>query len=77
MEADATVVVECMDLDSDLVQIAMKTCLPGEPTLMVDTHLGTLLQDFLEDLQQWLKIREGERPRLTFSFKTLREDQSP
>ena len=49
LQADFNVAVECMDLDLDLVQIAVKNYLPGEPILTMDTHLSTLLHDFMAD----------------------------
>ena len=43
-----------MDLDQDpvqMVQIAVKTCLIGEPTVMVSTHLDETMFDFMTKLR--------------------------
>ena len=61
-----------MDLDQDLVQIAVKTGMAGEPTVMVDTHLDELLSDFMTKLRNQLQIRMDQPLRVSFGCKTLK-----
>ena len=65
-----------MDLDLETVWIALRTCQGGALPVMIDTTPSTMVRDFLDALRQRLKIREGERLRLTFGCKTLQEDQT-
>ena len=61
-----------MDLDDPVeVQIAVKTCLPGEPTVMVNTPLDALLSDFMTKLRNQLHIRMGQPLRVSYGCKTL------
>ena len=72
-------VAECMDLDQDLVQmvqIAVKTCLAGEPTVMVSTHLGETLSDFMTKLRNQLQIRMDQLLQVSFGCKTLKMEVS-
>ena len=65
---------ECMDLDQDqvqVIQIAVKTCCVGEPTVLVDTHLGEMLIDFMTKTHRQLQIKPDQALRVSFGCKTL------
>ena len=51
-----------MDLDAPVeVQLAVKTSLPGKPTVMVSTPLGALLSDFMAELRKLFQIQMDRR----------------
>ena len=59
---------ECMDLDLDMVHIAVQT----DQRVMIDATLHAMVRDLLEIIWQWLNIRDGEQLWLIVGCKTLR-----
>ena len=60
-----------MDLDQDMAQISVKTCLLRETTVVVDTHLGEVLSDFMTKLRQSMHITMDQPLQVNFGCKTL------
>ena len=59
-----------MDLDEPIeVELAVKTCLLGEPTVMVSTYLGALLSDFMTKLRNQLQIPMDQPLRVSFGCR--------
>ena len=64
-----------MHLNQDtvqMVQIAVETCSVGEPTVMVTTHLGETMSNFMTKLRNQLQIRMDQLLRVSFGCKTLK-----
>ena len=71
-------ILDGMDLDDPAeVQLAVKTCLPSEPTVMVSTSLGALLSDFMIKLRNQLQIKMDQPLRVSFGCKTLKMEVTP
>ena len=51
------------------MQIAVRTFLREESTVMMDTHLGVLVQDFVDEQRQRLKINANQQQRLSLAAR--------